>query len=53
MFTTIKQELDQYQILSVDTHEMLIQYLSNLKEESQSFVTSNSISQAFCEATDI
>lgn len=53
VFTTLKQELDQYQILSVDTHEMLIQYLSNLKEESQSFVTSNSISQAFCEATDI
>ncbi|KAL5269470.1 hypothetical protein ACHWQZ_G003080 [Mnemiopsis leidyi] len=53
LFITLKQELDQYQILSVDTQEMLIQYLSVLKEESQSLVLSNSISQAFFEATEI
>ena len=53
LFTTLKQELDQYQILSVDTQEMVIQYLSTLKEESQSLVLSNSVSQAFCEATEI
>ena len=52
LFNVLKQELDQYQILSVDTQEVLIQYLSTLRVESQSFVTSNAVSQAFCEAID-
>ena len=50
MFTVLKQELDSYQVLSVDTQELLIGFLSCLKEEAMANVTSNTVSQAFCEA---